>query len=315
MIAADLVKWLPVDSILSVTSVKGQEQWIERQVTCRTPVKAVIEQYLDDYRPDVLVGIETMFSPDIYELCRQRRIRTVLIVMHEAYRPGIPADLFICPTQQAYAKVIEPHKVFFALPFDIEPFPFVLRNQARRFLHVVGYGMLHNRRQTREVIAGFLEADISGATLMVHCQRDWREAYGDHIDERVDFRLETLPEPTAVYDGFDVLVQPDSYAGYNRVLLEAQACGLPVITTAAPPMDTMAGNPSLLVPVEREDDVAVRIFSATCYLVTPAAIAAAVRLAAGPGQAKRSRAARAAAERRAWTAERRREFLSLLEGL
>jgi glycosyltransferase involved in cell wall biosynthesis len=33
-----------------------------------------------------------------------------------------------------------------------------------------------------------------------------------------------------------VLLQPDSYAGYCRPLLEAQACGMPVLTTNAEPM-------------------------------------------------------------------------------
>ena len=321
-IAADLLKWLAIDSMLSVWTVKGQERWLERQFDCRMPSRDGPIKYLRRYQPDLVLGIETFFTGNFPADCREAEVKTALIAMQESYRPGgIPVDLFVCPTQIAYERIEESRKAYFSLPFDIEPFPFRQRTEARKFLHVVGYGCRNNRRQTREVIAGFLLADVPGATLTVHCQRDWREAYGDCADPRVRFRLETLPDPAAVYAGFDVLLQPDSYAGYNRLLYEAQACGLPIITTDAPPMNEC--TKAILVPVDREEWFAPeanptlieagRTLNMTRYFVTPEAVADAVRFAARPGQAERSNAARAAAETRAWTKDKAAEFLRLLE--
>lgn len=320
LIAADLARWLPVDSMLSFHSVKGQQRWLDRQVTL-APSHIGLEDYFTRYTPDVLLGIETIFSTRVYAQCRAQNIKTAVVMMHESYRPGLPTDLFICPTQIAYERIEEDRKVFYRWPVDIEPFPFKLRREARRFLHVVGYGMRNNRRQTREVVAGFLVANIPGATLTIHCQRDWREAYGKHDDPRIEYRLQTFANPANVYDGFDVLLQPDSYAGYNRLLYEAQACGLPVITTDAPPMDEC--ETPFFVAVERQEwyspeaspgmEGIGRCMNVARNLVTADAVAEAVTAAAGPGQADRSKAARHAAERRAWTKERAAELVELLE--
>jgi glycosyltransferase involved in cell wall biosynthesis len=124
-----------------------------------------------------------------------------------------------------------------------------------------------------------------------------------------------------VYDGFDVLLQPDSYAGFNRVLYEAQAYGLPVVTTTAPPMDEC--ETPFLVPVDREMPLeseanptlaaAGRCLNMTRYFVSAEAVAEIVRTIAQARIEDESRQARMAAERRTWTLQRAQDFVALIE--
>ena len=320
IIASELLRWLPVDSILSAYSTKGQSRWLKRQLSCRMPSGMTPLRYLRVYRPSVVLGIETFFSRGLMQRCHQRRVKMALIVMHESYHSGMPISLFICPTRAAYDRVEESRKVYFPLPFDLSMFQFKQRTEAKKFLHVVGYGVLRNRRQTREVIGGFLEANIPGATLTVHCQRNWAEAYGHCDDPRVTYRWLTYPEPYEIYSGFDVLIQPDAYAGLNRLLYEASACGLPIITTNAPPMNEC--DWATMVPVAktehlepqtgRDFSVVGRTFNTMRYFVRSDAVAEAIRVAAGPGVKERSLAARRGAETRGWTPEKAAEFKFLL---
>lgn len=314
--AGDLVDNVPVDSYFSVPTPKGQEKWMERQVNGH-PGGETLAQYLDRFRPDVLLGIETMFSGEVCPACRKRGIKTALIVMHEAYFPGKhAADHFLCPVQVAYDKVEAVNKVYFDWPMDIRPFTFSERTEARRFLHVMGYaanGLGFNRRQTREVYEGFSAVDAPDISLTVHCQEDWRVEYGECQDPRVTFRLATLPTPAEVYEGFDVLIQPDAYAGYNRVLLEAKACGLPVLTTDAPPMNQIVHDPEALIPAESEWFVHADRLNCYRYRVTADAVAEAIKRTLTWDIPQKSRRARKCAEARAWTEEKRADFLRLLE--
>ena len=319
LLATDSIKWLGVDSMLSVWSVKGQEHWLPNQVTCRTPDNDSLIRYLDTYKPDALLGFETMFREAVYYECRKRGIKTILVIMHESYRPELPIDLLVCPTQAAYNKVVEPNKVYFPWPIDIDSFP--IDNTARetpKYLHICGHGMRNNRRQTDVVIAGFLMADIP-TTLTVRCQRDWRKVYGDVVSPKIRFELANLPDPRDLYVGHDVLVQPDAYAGYNRVLYEAQAVGLDVITTDAPPMDECETDwlivPSKEVYLSPKPSLscaeAGRTFNTTAYIVSPESVADAVTKTYAKSTSRQ--AMRARAEKRAWTTEKAQKFLELLK--
>ena len=324
--ARDIVDNLPVDSFLSVPCCKGQEKWLERQLNGVGVTR--LTEYLDTYRPDVLLGIETMFTPNTYGLCRERGIRTVLVVMHEAYvEERHPPSWYLCPTQIAYSRVGASNKVYFDWPTDCRPFKFTQRTEARRFLHVMGYGSGAkantsgcNRRQTRAVYEGFCAVPDPNISLTIHCQEDWRAEYGECHDPRVTFRLETLPRPADVYEDSDVLVQPDAFAGYDRVLLEAQACGLVVLTTDGPPMNELVRDPSLLIPARPEwyDYRSHGLpWGPICdrHIVAPADVTAAIQRVLTWDIPARSLAARANAEAHNWTDDKRADLVRLLESM
>lgn len=327
VVARDILDNLPVDSYFSVRNVKGQEQWTERQVN-GIPETQALNEYLDRFQPDILIAVETFFCPEVYAVCRKRGVKTVLMVMHESYIEGKhDPDWFLCPTRIAYDRVGEVNKVYFDWPIDCRPFPFKKRTAARRFLHVMGYGSGarcggsgFNRRQTREVCDGFCALPNPDITLTIHCQEDWRQAYGNCDDPRVIYRLENLPKPADIYEGHDVLIQPDAYAGYNRPLLEAKACGMPVITVAAPPMNELVSDPEALIPCTRvwyDHRQHGTGFGPTCYLnlVSAAGVTEAVANVLKWDIGKKSLRARACAERHNWNDDKRADFVRLLEML
>ena len=323
VLAYGLAKWLPADSFLSIKGSKGQENWIEQQTNITAPRPPLLETFLRRYKPDVLLSVETMFDDGhyVFDTCSRRRIRTATVIMHESYNPGrTRLGLYICPTCIAYDRVDVPNKAYFEFPIEIEPFPFTLRTQALRYLHVMGYGAAYNRRQTREVVAGFLEANLPGATLTVHCLQDWRAEYGRREDPRVTYRRQLFPNRANVYTGFDVLIQPSSYEGFGLPILEAQACGMPVITTDAQPMSEHILDDEALVPVDKVVRLETRSGSPTRvnmdqHLVTAAGVAATIRALPRDNITARSVVARSYAETRAWTEARAGELRTLLAAI
>ena len=321
VIAHGLFRWLPADSYLSIASVKGTSRWLTNQVDVRTPRPPLLKRFLQRFKPDVLVSVETMFDNGhfVYDTCADLNIRTATVIMHESYNPGkTQVGLYICPTWICFHRVKEKNKALFELPFEIEHFPFKPRTHARRFLHVMGYGAAHNRRQTREVVAGFLEADLPHATLTVHCCQDWRAEYGRREDPRVTFRRRIIPEQRDVYAGFDVLVQPESYAGFGLPILEAMACGMPVITTNAPPMNEHVSDFESLVPVARVQHLETKGTSPTRInmdqqLVSAEGVAAAITRIDNSDVHGKSLTARRHAETRAWSAAKAEELRTLLQ--
>ena len=323
VLAHGLMKWLPADSFLSVRGSKGQDHWMTRQDNITAPRPPLFENFLRRYKPDVLLSIETMFDNGryIFDTCSRRRIRTATIIMHESYNPGrTRLGLYICPTCIAYDRVDVPNKAYFEFPIEIEPFPFTLRTQAKRFLHVMGHGAQYNRRQTREAVAGFIEANIPGATLTVHCLQDWRAEYGRREDPRVTYRRQLFPNRADLYSGFDVLIQPSSYEGFGLPILEAQACGMPVITTNAAPMNEHILADEDLIAVDRvvrletKGQCPTRV-NCDQHLVTASGVAAAIRRMSAGDISRKSRTAHEYAETRAWTEARAAELRALLAAI
>jgi len=323
VLAHGLMKWLPADSFLSIRSSKGQDHWIDQQTNITAPRPPLLETFLRRYKPDVLLSVETMFDNGhyVHDTCAARRIRTATIIMHESYNPGrTRLGLYICPTCIAYDRVDVPNKAYFEFPIEIEPFPFTLRTQAKRFLHVMGHGAQYNRRQTREAVAGFIEANIPGATLTVHCLQDWRAEYGRQEDPRVTYRRQLFPNRADLYSGFDVLIQPSSYEGFGLPILEAQACGMPVITTNAAPMNEHILADEDLIAVDRvvrletKGQCPTRV-NCDQHLVTASGVAAAIRRMSAGDISRKSRTAHEYAETRAWTEARAAELRALLAAI
>ena len=110
------------------------------------------------------------------------------------------------------------------------------------------------------------------------------------------------PDPRPWLHAADVLASPSAYESYGLVVLEALACGVPVVAT-----------PTGCVPDVVVDGVNGAVVDAPPALL-PAALAAAIeRVLALPPEATRA-AARATAEERSWTLVARR-YLDLLTSL
>ncbi|MBI1725261.1 MAG: glycosyltransferase family 4 protein [Candidatus Tectomicrobia bacterium] len=80
------------------------------------------------------------------------------------------------------------------------------------------------------------------------------------VEDRVIFTGFVPDEHLPIlYNGAEVFVYPSSYEGFGLPVLEAMACGAPVVTTSATSIPEVAGEAALLVPPGDEEALAREI--------------------------------------------------------
>jgi glycosyltransferase involved in cell wall biosynthesis len=184
------------------------------------------------------------------------------------------ADRIICPSRSTADEVQEllgveaerlrvvPHGVAMPVP-DAE--------EARRFVtqrgisepYVLWIGTQEERKNVLAVLDAFARVarDDAETTLVVHGPQGWLGAeMADGIRRR---RLEgrtlvsegglTRPELAALYSRARVFLFPSIYEGFGLPVLEAMACGAPVITSDRSAMPESAGDAALLVDPDDHD--------------------------------------------------------------
>jgi|GEM_PF-5957237 len=70
----------------------------------------------------------------------------------------------------------------------------------------------------------------------------------------------TDTELSAAYSGATALIYPSRYEGFGLPLLEAMACGCPVICSSAPALVEVAGEAALIVPPDAPERLAAAMF-------------------------------------------------------
>ncbi len=108
-------------------------------------------------------------------------------------------------------------------------------------------------RQVKMVMAG---TPLSGALLEMAASFTGIVEYVGPTDEQLQ----------ALYTGALALLFPSLEEGFGWPILEAQACGCPVITSSRPPMSEVAGGAAILIdpedPVSAAAIIAARIHEA-----------------------------------------------------
>jgi glycosyltransferase involved in cell wall biosynthesis len=172
------------------------------------------------------------------------------------------------------------------LGVDLARFAFRPRERCERFLFVNGWGGYMARKGADLVArAAALAPEVP---LRVRSQVELPE-----LPPHVELELRDAPERDALYAEGDVLVAPSRWEGYGHTLYEAQACGLPVLTTDAPPMDECGGTP---LPVARKALLKARR-RLLSHEVAPETLASAMRALHGRPLGAESLAARRRMER------------------
>lgn len=128
-----------------------------------------------------------------------------------------------------------------------------LRPDEQYMLHVGGNHWYKNRAGVVRIFAQLAGMEeFSGVKLVLAGQpwtRDLRNLIGE--EKLSDLTIEALdvtnPELEALYGNALALLFPSIEEGFGWPILEAQACGCPVITNRRPPMSEVAGKGAILI--------------------------------------------------------------------
>ena len=280
------------------------------------PVEEMI-RWLDAQKPDTILTWEVPGSWQFPPLWESRRIRWVHVVHWDWFYPDKmrfwkSAHILIAPNAQCREKLkgYGLEAVQLPIPLDTGRFPYRERRTVETFVSVAGYGGSNGRRGLGEILAAWRLLQPA-PPLVVWGQRPMAE-WGIRAPAGVEFRLSDVRDPAALYDAGDAAVQTSRFEGVGLTMLEAQACGLPTITTDGPPMRDLA--PFLLAPVSRVSQVGVAGKALDAYVVDPAALAGRVRGLMGSDAAGLSRLGREWVEERYSWKDLGETWIDLLSG-
>lgn len=207
--------------------------------TSAHPDPATLRAFLDGL--DWLLFVETPYLDDLPTLAREAGVRLAAIPMMENFNPRFPwvplVDLMLPPTRWC-EKLVTRVRNEFGFPWrvtrvpgsvDTERFVFRPRGRCQRFLFCNGHGGYAGRKGAHVLAeAARLAPEIP---ILLYSQTADLPA----LPRNVDVRPAALC-PEDLYREGEVCIQPSRWEGMGLHLLEAQACGLPLVTTNGPPM-------------------------------------------------------------------------------
>ncbi len=257
--------------------------------------------FIEASRPDTVLTWEIPGRWEFPEVWRAKGVRWVNVV-HWDWFPADQVPLL------ASADLVAPNEMcreglagryglsstLLPVPLDVRRFPFSRRRAAQRFGMAYGAGGPTGRRSLGEVLEawGLLK---NAPPLEIRAQIRPPEFVPSPWAELL---VGSLPDPAAVYSGYDVAVQPSRFEGVGLSILEAQACGLPVITVDAEPMRSLA--PDLLVPAARGTVAPMKGHEVDSWTPSVPAIASLVERLRDSDIGPLSEAARRRAELNSW---------------
>ena len=178
-------------------------------------------------------------------------LKTVCVPMWEWFRGTDPdwkdSDLFVCPNQKAL-EILHSYGfqnvIHAPWPLDVDSLPHrEIRGMAKTFFHNAGLIDHDDRKGTSLVIKAFSKVKDPSIRLILRIQK---EALIETSDPRIDLRIGNLDKPRDLYQEGDVAIQPSLMEGLGFMVLEPVCCGIPVISTDAPPMHEYIRHPEML---------------------------------------------------------------------
>jgi glycosyltransferase involved in cell wall biosynthesis len=232
------------------TSASGKDLGIhpdrfpgDTTVVTGPPDRGTLMRFLDDL--DTVFTMETPYNFDLFFMCRDRKIRTVLQANWEmmAYHQDdgrVPfPDVLAFPSSWHFADARErfgdrTEVIHLPVPvvIDRDETP-AHPGTCLRFLHVAGHPAVGDRNGTRDLLAAlrYIKSEI---TVTLTCQRPgWLAALiqpGQKPDN-VTLVIDSSPpqDYRDLYTGQDALILPRRYGGLCLPVNEALGAGIPVI--------------------------------------------------------------------------------------
>jgi glycosyltransferase involved in cell wall biosynthesis len=213
---------------------------------------------------DWLLFAEQPYLDFLPQLAAHAGVGIACIPMWELIRPTDPwlqfVDVMICPTRHT-ERLMNDWRCRYGFgwktirvswPIDTRRFPMRERQVCREFLFVNGWGGGHARYLDGSPFPYSrkgLEVILDAACLAPDLKFIVRSLAQTPSRLPPNVRLApAVQDHSALYDRGDVCIQPSHYEGLGLQLLECQAAGMPLITTAAPPMNEV--QPWQVIPCD-----------------------------------------------------------------
>jgi glycosyltransferase involved in cell wall biosynthesis len=120
---------------------------------------------------------------------------------------------------------------------------------------ILAVGTLQPRKNYARLIQAFAQLDVPEANLVIAGGKGWMYAAIFAEVERLRLGARVIfpgfvvdDDLPALYSAASVLAYPSTYEGFGLPILEAYACGTPVVTSTAACLPEVAGDGALLVP-------------------------------------------------------------------
>jgi glycosyltransferase involved in cell wall biosynthesis len=189
-------------------------------------------------RADAVVTISESSKKDIIQCCRiaEEKVQVILLGVDARFKPGIAPDSEF------------------------------IRSLPERF--ILNIGTLEARKNLPRLLEAYALAREKGLThkLLIGGARGWRLSNLAGIVERYALENHVIflgfvedADLPALYGRADFFVYPSTYEGFGMPILEAMACGTPVITSNCSSMPEVAGDAAVLVDPLDTTDLATRM--------------------------------------------------------
>jgi glycosyltransferase involved in cell wall biosynthesis len=192
------------------------------------------------------------WHPYLLIITRRLGIKTICVPMWEWFRgrsnSWINCDYFACPNQVCL-DVVRSYGYYnsslVTWPLDISRLPSrQVQGKAQNFIHNGGLIDQDDRKGTRDVINAFRRIKSDHPHLKVRLQKP---SILPRLDNKITLEIGNLLDPGDLYRTGDVFIQPSKLEGIGFMVLEAIACGLPVITLNIPPLNEWGNQSELLI--------------------------------------------------------------------
>lgn len=191
---------------------------------------------------DVVLGAETFYRDEFPIWAKEEGVRTVLQVNPEFAgwwdRRGehLPRpDVILAPTVWRMKEM--PGAIHLPFPVDREVFPFRLRTEASRFVHIAGHRAAADRAGTRTLLSGLPR--LRGKDIVIRSQSPL--GFSGPALRYAKLEQVNVSDPVNLYQDADVVLLPRRYGGNCLVANEALSSGCPVIMLDREPENTWGG--------------------------------------------------------------------------
>lgn len=238
---------------LDLDQVKCSYMVVEQQKTTLEHLKVFLE-----FEPDVVWFLEFPFNWEYPKYLKENGVKVVYTPMLDNFGSDTLecikdyVDLWV-PMNVLGEKILKSKDwpvTYLPYPIDTDYFKFKKRGKDFVLLHSAGYSGPRQRKGTGLVLEAFKDLKERWRKLIVYSQVPLYQ--GKIKEENIDVREENLVDMRDLYKEGDLYLAPSKAEGLGLFLYECMACGIPIMTTDAPPMNEIVLDPKFLIEVERE---------------------------------------------------------------